>query len=105
HPVLLVDLHYAESQPLVEQGARADVLADARHQALEGARAALAREPRQRARPAARVAQILARGPRGGELRAERHHLRHRFTLVGTRLTQPFHILAVHAGEQAYAAV
>jgi hypothetical protein len=35
HAILVVDPHHAQAQPFVEQGARADVLADARHQPFE----------------------------------------------------------------------
>ena len=102
--VLLVDPRHAQAQPLVKERARADVLADARGQALERALAALAREPRQRARPALAVAQVAARGPDRGELRAERH-LGHGPALRRAGRAQALHVLAVHSGEQRHAAV
>src|SRR5688572_12966209 len=49
-PVLLVHVHDPETQQLVENGPRPDVLAYPLHQPFEGGPASLARQPRQRQR-------------------------------------------------------
>ncbi|MNQ80024.1 hypothetical protein D3C85_949880 [compost metagenome] len=104
YTLLFVKAHDAQAQPFVQYHPRPDVRADLRHQRIEGTVAADTGQARQRQRLAGVVAEGCA-GPGVDQLRTEGDVFRKRGRGRVAAVAQTPYVLAMHAGEQADAAV
>jgi hypothetical protein len=105
HAIFAVERDDTQAQPFVEHRARADVPADARHERFERAFAAVGGEARQRPRASFRIAKLAFCRPGSDKLRAERYRLRHASCIGRYLPAQATHVLAMHAAQEAHAAV
>ncbi|MNX90271.1 hypothetical protein D3C86_1223140 [compost metagenome] len=102
--LLFVKAHDPQAQPLVQYHPRPDIRTDLRHQGVKGAVAADTGQSRQWQWLAGVVAKGRL-GPGVDQLRTERDVFRKRGSSRVAGIAQAPYILAMHAGEQADAAV